>query len=103
MELRVSHSNLVKWTAKGIGNIDFLDKILKSKKKSTGNGPLGQLKSMEDALLRYIFELRKQGDLVKMFVVVLRVLFLSPEFRAKTNTAPCCAIKRFFVAHLFTY
>ena len=40
-ELRVSHSNLVKWTAKGISDIDSLDKILKSKKKLTGNGPFG--------------------------------------------------------------
>ncbi len=67
-ELHVSHSNLMRWTAKGICNIDSLDKILKSKKKSTGDGPLGQLKSLEDALLCYIFELREQGVIVNMFM-----------------------------------
>ena len=45
-ELCVSHSNLVKWIAKGIGDIDSLDKILKSKRKATHKGPLDQLKSL---------------------------------------------------------
>ena len=102
-ELRVSHSNLVKWTAKGIGDIDSLDKILKSKRKATHKGPLGQLKLLEDALLRYIFELRKQGINVNTFTVVLRASFLSPKFHAKSSTACCSAVKRFMVAHLFAY
>ena len=102
-ELRVSHSNLVKWTAKGIGDIDSLDKILKSNKKSTANGPLGQLKSLEHALLRYIFKLQEQGVIINTFSVVLRALFLLPEFRGKTFTAQYSAMKRFFIAHLFAY
>ena len=102
-ELHVSHSNLVKWTAKGIGNFDSMDKILKFKKKLTGNGPLGQLKSLEDALLHYIFKLREQGLLVNTFIAMLRVSFLSPEFRTEAYTARCSTIKCFFVAHSFTY
>jgi hypothetical protein len=101
-ELHVSHSNLMKWTAKGIGDIDSLDKILKSKRKTTHKGPLGQLKSMEDALLRYIFELHEQGINVYMFTVVLRALFLSPKISAKSFALHCSAVKRFMVAHLFT-
>ena len=89
VELRVSHSNLVKWTAKGIGNIDSLDKILKPQKKLTTN-------PLEDALLHYIFELHDQGVTVNTFIVMLRASFLLPEFHAKSFTARCSAMKRFF-------
>ena len=99
-ELCVSHSNLVKWTVKGIGNINSLDKILKSKKKATHKGPLSQLKSLDDALLRYIFELRKQGVIVNTFIVLL---FLLAELCANNYTSRCSGMKRFFVAHLFAY
>ena len=58
-ELCVSHPNLMKWTVKGIGNINSLDKIIKSKRKAPHRGLLGQLKLLEDALLWYIFELRE--------------------------------------------
>ena len=102
-ELGVSHSNLVKWTAKGIGDINSLDKILKSKKKATHKGPLGQLKSLEDALLRYIFELRKQGVIGNTFIVVLRALFLLAKLCTKNYTARCSTVKSFFIAHLFAY
>ena len=102
-ELRVSHSNLVKWTAKGIGNIDSLDKILKSRKKSAANGTLGQLKLLEDALLHYIFKLCKQGVTIKTFIGMLRVSFLLPKFCAKSFTSCCSAVKRFFVSHSFAY
>ena len=102
-ELGVSHSNLVKWTAKGIGDINSLDKILKSKKKATHKGPFGQLKLLEDTLLHYIFELREQGGIINTFTIVLRASFLSTEFRAMIFTARCSAVKRLFVAHLFAY
>ncbi len=84
-ELCLSHSNLVKWTAKanGIGNIYSLDNILKSKKKATHKGPLSQLKLLEDALLHLIFELHKQGIIINTFIDVLQESFLSPEFRTK--------------------
>jgi hypothetical protein len=84
-KLRVSVSYLSKWATQGIGEINSLDKILKSMKKATHKGPLGQLKSLEDALMRYIFELREQGININTFIAVLRVSFLSIEFRAKTS------------------
>ena len=103
-ELRLGHSNLVKWTAKGISNIDFLDKILlKSKKKATHKGWLCKLKSLEYALLCYIFELREQGVTVNTFIVVLRASFLSPKFRVKSFTARCSPVKCFCIAHSFAY
>ena len=71
-ELRVSHTNLSKWTSRGMGEIDRLDKILRSKKKAALTGPSSQLKAIEDGLLRYIFEKREQGIEINAFTVVLR-------------------------------
>jgi len=45
---------------RGLGKIDRLGKILRSKKKSALTGPVSQLKAIKDALLRYIFELRER-------------------------------------------
>jgi hypothetical protein len=44
----------------GLGEINCLDKILRSKKKSALTGPVSQLKAIKDALLRYIFELHER-------------------------------------------
>jgi len=38
-ELRVSHANLSKWASQGMGEIDRVDKILRSKKKAALTGP----------------------------------------------------------------
>ena len=70
-ELRVSHANLSKWASQGMGEIDRVDKILRSKKKAALTGPSSQLKAIEDGLLRYIFEQREQGIEVKVFGVAL--------------------------------
>ena len=58
-ELRVSTANLSRWTLQGMGEIDRLDKILRSKKRAGHTGPSSQLKAIEDGLLRYIFEKRQ--------------------------------------------
>ena len=72
-ELRVSVANLSRWTLQqGMGEIDRLDKILRSKKKAALTGPSSQLKAIEDGLLRYIFEKREQGIEINTFTVVLR-------------------------------
>ena len=102
-ELRVSHTNLSKWTSRGMGEIDRLDKILRSKKKAALTGPSSQLRAIEDGLLRYIFEKREQGIEVNTFLVVLRASFLSPEFREKSFTARCSCVKRFLQAHSLSY
>jgi hypothetical protein len=51
-ELRVSVANLSRWTLQGMGEIDRLDKILRSKKKAALTGLSSQLKAIEDGLLR---------------------------------------------------
>ena len=87
----------------GVGEIDRLDKILRSKKKAALPGPASQLKAIEGALLRYIFKYRKQGVLVNTFNLALRASFLLPEFREKSFTARCSTVKHFMTAHLFSY
>jgi hypothetical protein len=102
-ELRVSVANLSRWVLQGMGKIDRLDKILRSKKKAALTGPSSQLKAIEGDLLRYIFEQREQGVEIKVFTVVLRASFISPEFREKSFTARCSCVKRFMHAHSFAY
>jgi hypothetical protein len=86
-ELRVSAANLSKWASQGMGKIDRLDKILRSKKKAALTGPSSQLKAIKDGLMRYIFKNREQGIDIKVFVVLLRASFMLPEFREKSFTA----------------
>jgi hypothetical protein len=102
-ELRVSAANLSRWALQGLGEIDRLDKILRSKKKVALTGPVSQLKTIEDDLLRYVFELHEQGVEIHMLNIVLRASFLSPEFRAKSFIARCSCVKRFIIAHSFSY
>ncbi len=59
LELHVGATNLSKWVSQGVGKIDRLDKILRSKKKAALPGPASQLKAIKGALLRYIFEYRE--------------------------------------------
>ena len=102
-ELRVSATNLLKWASQGVGKIDHLDKILRSKKKKALTGPVSQLKAIEGDLLRYIFEFHEQGVVVNTFMVVLRASFISPEFHEKSFTARCSAVKCFLIAHSCAY
>ncbi len=51
-ELRVNAANLLRWALQGLGEIDRLDKILRSKNKAALTGPVSQLKTIKDALLR---------------------------------------------------
>jgi hypothetical protein len=55
LELHVSATILSKWVLQGVGEIDHLDKILRSKKKAALSGPASHVKAIEDAPLRYIF------------------------------------------------
>jgi hypothetical protein len=86
-----------------MGEIDRVDKILRSKKKAALTGPSSQLKVIKDGLLRYIFEQREQGIEIKVFTVMLRASLMSPEFREKSFTARCSCVKRFMHAHSFSY
>jgi len=102
-ELCVSAANLSKWAPQVMGKIDRLDKILRSKKKAALTDPSSQLKAIEDDLLRYIVEQREQGVEIKVFTVVLRASYMSPEFREKSFTARSSCVKRFMCAHSFAY
>jgi len=102
-ELCVSVANLLRWVLQGMGEIDRLDKILRSKKKAALTSPSSQLKAIEDELLRYIFEQREQGVEIKVFTVVMRMSYMSPEFCEKSFTARCSCVKCFMRAHSFSY
>jgi hypothetical protein len=58
-ELHVSVTNISRWTLQGMGKIDRLDKILRSKKKAALTGPSSQLKAIEDGLLPAALYLRE--------------------------------------------
>jgi hypothetical protein len=102
-ELRVSAANLSRWALQGFGEMDRLDKILRSKKKKALTGPVSQLKTIEDVLLRYIFSLREQRVEIHVLTIVLRASFLSPEFRTKSFTARCSCVKHFIIVHSSSY
>jgi len=53
MRLRVTASEL-RVRLQGVGKIDRLDKILRSKKKVALTGTVSQLKAIKDALLQYL-------------------------------------------------
>jgi hypothetical protein len=101
--LDVSHSLFVRWQQQRAADVDPILAMLKSKRKAAHAGPLGQLKPLEQVLLRYIFERREQGVSVHTFDLVVKVLSLSPEFNAKHFVARCSAARQFLRAHLFVY
>jgi hypothetical protein len=95
-ELLLAHSLLVKWKKqqRAGGGACPIMAMIKSKKKATHAGPLGQLKSIEQDLLRTLFEYREQGVKVNTFLFVVQASSLSPEFKAKSFTARCSTAKR---------
>ena len=102
-ELRVSVANFWRWVLQGMGKIDRLDKILRLNKKAALISPSSQLKAIKDELLCYIFNKREQGVEIKVFTVVLRASYMSPEFREKSLTVRCSCVKHFMHAHSFSY
>jgi hypothetical protein len=101
--LNVSHSLFVKWRQQQAADVDPILAMLKSKRKVAYVGPLGQLKPLEQALLRYIFEHPEQGMTVHTFNLVVKVSSLSPEFSAKHFVARCSAMKLFMRVHSLVY
>jgi hypothetical protein len=86
-ELHVSVANLSRWAVQKINKVNPMDLLLAKKKKAVHPGPLSQLIAIEDPLLCYIFELRKQGQIINMFIIVLRASYISPKFREKSFIA----------------
>ena len=103
-ELRVGSSNLSRWEQENVvGQMDPKDKLFKSKKLCTHPGPPSQLAAIDEPLLRYVFELREQGQVVDTLKIVLRASYLAPDFREKSFTARCSAVRRWICAHSMTY
>jgi hypothetical protein len=61
------------------------------------------LKPLEEALLRYIFEQRKQRIKISTLSIVVVASYLSTKFGEKNFVARCSAVKRFVHAHLLVY
>ena len=102
-ELRVGSSNLSRWEQQKVGEMDPKDKLFKKKKLCSHPGPPSQLAAIDESLLRYVFEQREQGIVVDTIKIVLRALFLSPEFREKSLTAHWSAVLRWVHAHSMSY
>jgi hypothetical protein len=69
--VQVSAALLVKWEERfSLGN-DPIKALLKTKKKSIHPGPLGQLKPLKEALLKYIFKKCKHGIKISTLAIVV--------------------------------
>jgi hypothetical protein len=83
--------------------MDPKDKLFKSKKMCSHPGPPGQLATINEPLLCYVFEQCKQGIVVNTFKIALRASFHSPRFHKKSFTTHCSAVKRWIFAHSMVY
>ena len=99
--LQVCHSLIVRWQKSDAD--DPILAMLKSKRKATCAGPLGQLKPIENALLQYVFEQCEQGINVSTLALIMKASSLSPVFNEKHFVARESAIKRFTCAHSLVY
>ena len=66
-----------------IDKVNPMDSLFTKKKKAVHPGPFSQLMAIKEPLLCCIFELHKQGQTIKTFVIVLRALYILPEFHEK--------------------
>jgi hypothetical protein len=102
-ELHVSVANLSRWGVQKIDKVNPMDSLFTKKKKAVHPGSLSQLIAIEEPLLCYIFELRKQGQTINRFIIMLRALYISPKFREESFIARCSTVKQFCYAHSMTY
>ncbi len=101
--VQVSADLLLKWEERfSLGN-NPIEALLKTKKKSIHPSPLGQLKPLKEALLKYIFEKRKQGIEISTLAIVVVASNLSTKFGKKNFIARCNAVKHFVKAHSLVY
>ncbi len=102
-QLMVCHSLFVRWQQQQDKDGDPILAMLKRKWNANYPGPIGQLKHLEQALLRHVFEKREQGLNVHTFDLVIKASSLSPEFNVKHFVARCSAVKQFMRANLLVY
>ncbi len=81
----MSIANLSRWAVQKIDKINPMDALFTKNKKAVHPGLLSQLMAIEEPLLRYIFELCKQGHTIKTFVIMSRALYILPEFRERAS------------------
>ncbi len=94
---------LVKWEERySLGN-NPIEALLKTKKKKIHPSPLGHMKPLEEALLKYIFKKREQGIEISTLAIVVVASNLSTEFGEKNFVPRCSAVKRFVKAHSLVY
>ena len=96
---QVHYSLVSKWTKES----DILRNAIKSKKKSSHPGPIGQLQPIEDKLLRFIFEQREMGMPINILMVVLFASTISTLFSGKSIKARFSAVRRFVKQHSLVY
>jgi hypothetical protein len=101
--LQVSHSLFVRWQQQRAANDNPILAMLKGKKKANYAGPLGQLKPLENSLLRYVFGQHEQGINLSILALIVKALSLSPIFNEKHFVANVSAVKRFVRAHSLIY
>jgi hypothetical protein len=97
----IARSNFEKWV-KLTTNFNKLDRRALIK-KSGHHGPKGQLKSIEDKLLLYVFKMRENGMQIDYLLVLFKAASLSQSFHAKPFNAHFLAIKRFMKRHSYMY
>ena len=85
--LMASQSFFSRWQKQFTSRDDPILALLMSRKKANLTGPLGQLKPLEDVLLRFIFEQREQGINVSTLSLVVKASSLSSEFNVKSFAA----------------
>jgi hypothetical protein len=94
---------LIKWEERfSLGNY-LIKGTLNNKKKSIHPGPLGQLKPLEEALLKYFFKQPEQGIKISTLSIVVLASNLTTAFGEKDFVTRCSAVKRFVHAHLLVY
>ncbi len=94
---------MLKWEERfSLGN-NPIKMMLKNKKTSIHPSPLGQLKPLEEALLKYIFKHSKQGIKISTLSIVMMPSNLSTMFGKKDFVARCSTVKHFVHAHLLVY
>jgi hypothetical protein len=101
--VQVSALLLTRWVELFSLSNDPIEALLKNKKKSVHPGPLGQLKPLEEVLLRYIFKQCKQGIKISTLSTIVGASNLSSKFGKKDFLVRCSTIKRFLRAHLLVY
>ncbi len=101
--VQVSAGLLVKWEERfSLGN-DPIEALMKTKKKTIHPGPLGQLKPLKEALLKYIFKKHEQGIEISTLAIVVMASNLATKFGKKSFVVRCSAVKRFVKAHSLVY